>query len=107
MSCSFVPWAKAKKWAAKKVNQRQKKLKTYYLINRLIRFILTLLVSITTIKRAFSVIKIVKTRLRNKIKDNFLANSLVLYIEREIAESFDLDSILGDFVLLKDCKVQF
>jgi hypothetical protein len=40
-------------------------------------------------------------------EDDFLANSLVLYIGREIAKSFDLDSILDDFVLLKDRKMQF
>jgi hypothetical protein len=49
----------------------------------------------------------VKTRLRNKMEDDFLANGLVLYIERKIAENFDLDSILDDFVLIKDHKVQF
>jgi hypothetical protein len=86
---------------------KTEKLKIYYLIDRLIRFILTLLVSITTTERVFSVMKIVKTRLRNKMENDFLANSLVLYIEKEIVENFDLDSILDDFVLLKDRKVQF
>jgi hypothetical protein len=83
------------------------KLKIYYLIDRLIRLILTLLVSIITTKRTFSVMKIFKTRLRKKMENDFLVNSLVLYIEKEIVESFDLNSILDDFVLLKDCKVQF
>ncbi|KAG6667132.1 hypothetical protein CIPAW_01G080100 [Carya illinoinensis] len=69
------------------------KSKIYYLIDRLIRLILTL--------------PIVKTRLRNKIEDEFLANNLVVYIEREIAKNFDLDSILDDFVCLKECKLQF
>jgi hypothetical protein len=41
------------------------------------------------------------------MENDFLANSFVLYIEKEIVESFDLDSILDDFLLLKDCKVQF
>jgi hypothetical protein len=41
------------------------------------------------------------------MENDFLENSLVLYIEKEIVESFDLDSILDDFVLLKDRKVQF
>ncbi|XP_059448304.1 uncharacterized protein LOC132179583 [Corylus avellana] len=86
---------------------KTEKSKTYYLIDRLIRLILTLPVFTATTERAFSAMKIVKTRLRNKMEDDFLANSLVLYIEREIAESFDLDSILDDFVLLKDRKVQF
>jgi len=71
-----------------------RKSKTYYLIDRLIRLVLTLPVSTTTTERAFSAMKIVKTRLRNKMEDEFLANSLVVYIEREIAENFNLDSIL-------------
>lgn len=77
------------------------KSKTYYLIDRLIRLVWTLPVSTATTERAFSAMKIVKTRLRNKMEDEFLANSLVVYIEREIAESFNLDSILDDFVSLK------
>jgi hypothetical protein len=39
--------------------------------------------------------------------NDFLANSLVIYIERKVAENFDLDLILDDFALLRDCKVQF
>jgi hypothetical protein len=35
------------------------------------------------------------------------ANSLILYIERKIDESFNLDLILGDFIFLRDRKVQF
>jgi hypothetical protein len=41
------------------------------------------------------------------MEDGFLANSLVLYIDREIAKIFDSDSIFDDFVLIKDRKVQF
>jgi hypothetical protein len=62
-------------------------------------------VSTATTEQAFSAMKIVKTRLCNKMEDDILANSLVLYIEREIAKSFDLYLILDDFVLLKDRKV--
>ncbi|KAG2701688.1 hypothetical protein I3760_06G056500 [Carya illinoinensis] len=83
------------------------KSKTYYLIDRLVRLILTLPVSTATNERAFSTMKIIKTRFRNKIEDEFLANNLVVYIEREIAKNFDLDSILDDFVCLKECKLQF
>ncbi|KAG2675774.1 hypothetical protein I3843_12G022500 [Carya illinoinensis] len=56
-------------------------------------------------ERAFSIMKIVKTRLCNKIEDEFLANSLVVYIEREIAKNFDLYSILDNFVSLKESKL--
>ena len=43
--------------------------------------------------------KIVKNDLRNKMGDEFLANCMVVYIERDIAESFDTDSIIEDFTL--------
>jgi len=46
----------------------------YPLVDRLIWLILTLPVSIATTERAFSAMKIVKTRLRNRMEDDFLAN---------------------------------
>jgi hypothetical protein len=80
---------------------------TYYLIDRLIRLVLTLPVFTATTKRAFSAMKIVKTRLRNKMEDEFLADNLLVYIEREISESFSSDLILDDFVFLKSRRMQF
>jgi hypothetical protein len=79
----------------------------YHLIDRLIRLVLTLPVSTATIERAFSAMKVIKTRLRNKIDDEFLANSLIVYIEREISESFNSDLILDDFVSLRTRRMQF
>jgi hypothetical protein len=63
--------------------------------------------STTTIERAFSAMNVVKTRLRNKMDDELLANSFVVYIEREIFESFNSDSILDDFVSLRKRRIQF
>ena len=80
------------------------KLKTSYLIDRLIHLILTLSVSRATSERTFSAMKIIKTRLCNKMEDEFLADNLVIYIEKEIAETFSSDSILDDFVDLKECQ---
>jgi len=73
----------------------------YNLMDRLIRLVLTLLVSTATTERAFSTMKVIKTRLRNKMDDEFLAKTLVVYIEREISESFNSDLILDDFVSLR------
>jgi bisphosphoglycerate-independent phosphoglycerate mutase (AlkP superfamily) len=73
----------------------------YNLMDRLIRLVLTLLVSTATTERAFSAMKVIKTRLRNKMDDEFLAKTLVVYIEREISESFNSDLILDDFVSLR------
>jgi hypothetical protein len=80
---------------------------TYYLIDRLIRFVLTLTISTITTERAFSVMKIVKTRLHNKMEDEFLTDNLLVYIEREIFKSFNSDLILDDFVSLKSHRMQF
>ncbi|KAK8284279.1 hypothetical protein V6Z11_D08G145800 [Gossypium hirsutum] len=78
----------------------------YPLINRLIRLILTLLVSTTSSERAFSAMKIVKTQLRSKMENKFLS-SLVVYIEKEITEKFDINEIIDDFSEVKDRRVQF
>jgi hypothetical protein len=34
--------------------------------------------------------KIVKTRLRNRMEDDFIANYLIVYIEKEIVERFTI-----------------
>jgi hypothetical protein len=62
----------------------------YQLIDRLIRLILTLPVSTVTTKRAFSAMKIVKTRLRNRMEDDFLANYLIVYIEKKLLNDSQL-----------------
>ena len=45
--------------------------------------------------------KIVKIRLRSKMEDEFIANSLITYIEKYIAKLFDYDSIINAFDLKK------
>jgi hypothetical protein len=45
-------------------------------LSRLIWLVLTLPVSTAAIERAFSAMKLIKTRLRNKIGDNFLRDCL-------------------------------
>ena len=74
----------------------------YKLVYRIVRLVLTLSVSTTTTtKRAFSTMKVVKTNLRNKMENDFLTDSLMLYIENDIASTFSLDSIIDDFEDLK------
>ena len=57
-------------------------------------------------ERAFSAINIVKTRLRNRMEDDFLANYLIVYIEKEIAERFTIDMIIDDFYYMKERRAQ-
>ncbi|XP_065619095.1 uncharacterized protein LOC112027883 [Quercus suber] len=79
----------------------------YKLFYRMVRLVLTLPVSTATTERAFSAMKIVKTNLRNKMEDDFLTDSLMLYIEKDIASTFSLDSIVDDFENLKERRVPF
>ncbi|XP_058758551.1 uncharacterized protein LOC131631797 [Vicia villosa] len=70
---------------------------TYFLIDRLLRLIMTLPISTATTERSFSAMKIIKTKLRNKMDDGFLGDSMTIYIEREISASISSESIIDDF----------
>jgi hypothetical protein len=50
--------------------------------------------SVQPTERIFSAMKIVKIRLHNRMKDDFLANYLIVYIEKEIAERFTINMIM-------------
>jgi len=50
--------------------------------------------------------KIVKTRLRNRMEDDFLSNYLIVYIKKEIAERFTIDMIIDDFYYMKEQRPQ-
>uniref|UniRef100_A0A453B994 DUF4371 domain-containing protein n=2 Tax=Aegilops tauschii subsp. strangulata TaxID=200361 RepID=A0A453B994_AEGTS len=69
----------------------------YNLIDRLLRLLLTLPVSTASAERAFSTLKIIKTRLRNTMEDDYLANSLLVKIESEITEKYSYEDVLMHF----------
>ncbi|XP_075675090.1 uncharacterized protein LOC142644339 [Castanea sativa] len=79
----------------------------YKLVYRMVRLVLTLLVFPATTDRAFLAMKVVKTNLRNKMENEFLTDSLMLYIEKDIASTFCLDLIVDDLEDLKECRVPF
>ncbi|KDO49109.1 hypothetical protein CISIN_1g046102mg, partial [Citrus sinensis] len=74
----------------------------YLLVYRIIVLVLTLLVSTATTERSFSTMRIVKTRLRNKMDDDFLTDTLITYIERDIAEKINMESVIDDFRDMKE-----
>ncbi|XP_074346188.1 uncharacterized protein LOC141684955 [Apium graveolens] len=63
----------------------------YPLVDRLLRLVLTLPTSTATSERAFSAMKIVKTSLLNRIEDEFCMDYLIVYIEKEIAETISAE----------------
>ena len=73
----------------------------------MVKLVLILSDYIATTKRAFSVMKVVKTNLQNKMENDFLMDSLMLYIEKDIALIFSLDSIIDDFENLRERRVPF
>jgi hypothetical protein len=50
--------------------------------------------------------KHVKIVLYNKMKEEFLADSLMIYIERELIEDIDSDSIIDELYSTKHQRVQ-
>jgi hypothetical protein len=78
------------------------KSKIYNLIDRLICLVLTLPVSTATTERAFSAMKLVKTRLRGRMEDVFLADNLVVYIEKKIVKDFTTEMIMDEFYSMKN-----
>ena len=74
----------------------------YNLIDRLLRLLVTLPVSTASAERAFSTSKIIKTRLRNRMEDDLLANSMLLQIEREIALKIGYEDVIADFKATKN-----
>ncbi|XP_021971676.2 zinc finger MYM-type protein 1-like [Helianthus annuus] len=85
-----------------KTNKREE----YALVDRVVRLILTLPVSTATTERGFSAMKIFKNRLRNKMADEYLTNSLVIYIEKEIDNKFDSEDIIDEFKNLKGRRAE-
>ncbi|KAL3516073.1 hypothetical protein ACH5RR_022975, partial [Cinchona calisaya] len=79
----------------------------YPLVDRVIRLVITLPISSASTKRAFSAMKIIKNRMQNKMGDDILSNSLIVYIERDIVRSLDINLIIDDFDSIKDRRAQF
>ncbi|KAL9681431.1 hypothetical protein QQ045_013214 [Rhodiola kirilowii] len=67
------------------------------LVDRLIRLVLTLPVSTATTERAFSAMKIIKTRLRNKMEDGYLSGCMMLHIEKEYVDNIDSEMVIDHF----------
>ncbi|KAM3328908.1 hypothetical protein ACQJBY_026167 [Aegilops geniculata] len=69
----------------------------YPMVERLLRLVITLPVSTATAERAFSAMKLVKTRLRSKMGDDFLRHCTLVYIEKELAARFRSEEIIDIF----------
>ena len=90
---------------AHKMVATQKNL-VYPLVYRLLTLALILPVATATVERGFSAMSIVKNRLRNRIGDQWMNDSLIVYIEKEIASYIDNEVIMHRFQNMKTRRGQ-
>ena len=81
---------------AKKMKETMKD-RVFPMVYRLIELALLLPVATAFVERVFSAIKAVKTDLRNRMGNEWLNDSLVVYIENEIFNYIDNELILNRF----------
>lgn len=79
---------------------------TFTLVYRLIELALVLPVATATVERVFSAMKIVKTDLRNKMGDEWMNDSLVVYIEKDIFSTIENEQILRRFQTMQTRRIQ-
>lgn len=73
----------------------------YKLVFRLVTLVLTLPVSSATAERIFSVLRLIKTRLRTTMGQAYLDNATLLFVEKEIAAKVTNEQIVERFMELK------
>jgi len=76
---------------------KTKKNLIFPLVYMLIKLSLLLLVATTTVERVFSAMHIVKSRLRNRMGDKWMNDSLIVYIEKDIFDKIDNEAIMKRF----------
>ncbi|CAL1403229.1 unnamed protein product [Linum trigynum] len=75
--------------------------RSYPLVYMLVKLALILPVATSSVERAFSAMSYIKNKLRNRIGDAWMNDCLVGYIERDILDGLDKESILEYFQNMK------
>jgi hypothetical protein len=75
------------------------------LVYRLIEFAVILPVATATVERAFSAMNIIKTERRNKMNDDWMNDSMICYIERDLFASIEDDKILKRYQGIRNRKI--
>ena len=78
----------------------------YPLVYLLVSLALILPVATATVEKEFSAMKIVKNRLRSRINDQWMNDSLIVYIEKDIFHSIDNEAIMQQFQNMKTRRNQ-
>ncbi|KAI5335555.1 hypothetical protein L3X38_025688 [Prunus dulcis] len=80
--------------------------RTYNYVYLLLRLALTLPVATASVERAFSAMNIVKGPLRNRMGDQWLSDSLLVYIEKDVFACIDNETIMLRFQNMKTRRGQ-
>ncbi|XP_061943830.1 uncharacterized protein LOC133668101 [Populus nigra] len=85
---------------------KTKKNLIFPLVYMLIKLSLLLPVATATVERVFSAMHIIKSRLRNRMGDKWMNDSLVVYIEKDIFDKIDNEAIMKRFRNIKTRREQ-
>ncbi|KAL5709083.1 hypothetical protein ACHQM5_019808 [Ranunculus cassubicifolius] len=77
-----------------KLMVKTKKHLVYPLVYLLLTLALVLPVATATVERAFSAMRIVKSRLRNRMGDEWMNDCMVTYIEKDVFASVDTEAVM-------------
>ncbi|PWZ31709.1 hypothetical protein Zm00014a_021970 [Zea mays] len=78
-----------------------KRHKVFDMVYLLLKLVLLLSMATTSVKRAFSAMSLVKTKLRNKVCDCLLDDCLITYINRDIFFEVNEEDIIETFMALR------
>ncbi|XP_041995755.1 zinc finger MYM-type protein 1-like [Salvia splendens] len=85
---------------------KTKKHLVFPLVYRIIELALVLPVATASVERAFSAMKTIKTDLRNRMGDEWMNDSQVVYIEKDTFSTIDNEPILQHFQSMKTRRIQ-
>ena len=83
-----------------------RKHETYPLVYLLVKLALTLPVATATVERSFSAMKYIKNELRNRMRDRWMNDCLMVYIEKDVACSINNETIMQRFQNMKTRRRQ-
>ncbi|KAH9759451.1 TTF-type domain-containing protein [Citrus sinensis] len=78
----------------------------YPLVYLLITLALTLPVATASVERAFSAMNILKNRLRNRMGEQWMNDSLIVYIEKDLFNNIDNEVVMQRYQCMKTRKGQ-
>jgi hypothetical protein len=75
---------------------------SFPLVYRLLKLVLVLPIATSSVERCFSVVKIVKTDLQNRMGDGIMNDCVVCFVEQEFLDAIPNDDIIVCFQNMND-----